>query len=172
MGVSNIQKAKLTSLRALDTIESIKEEMIMTISDKIIRYFVSHEIKLSEMTESFETLTFTDEDGTKIKAKVTDKDLLLQIEAFLSVMPNIVVENSFKELKKFRMTHKNELAPSDFNWDIINDDNGMIMLSRGRIKAAFNTGEDTLGVASGTIFVSHLFNKTQLKPKGFLIYKI
>ena len=143
----------------------------MTVSEAIICYFLDHSMTLSSLTETLDARKLTVDDVAIIKAAVQDANILLQVEALLSVLPDTVsvLDGQLTGLSDFRQANRNVLRIADFRWDVTDDATGMLMLSRGAMKAAFNTGDDPLGIMPGTVLTSNLYADYQLLSNGFLI---
>jgi len=143
----------------------------MTVSEAIIRYFLDHSISLSALVEALDKRKLTVDDVAIIKGAMQDANILLQIEALLSVLPDTVsvLDAQLTGLSDFRQANRNVLRTADFRWDVTDDVTGMLMLSRGAMKTAFNTGNESLGIMPGTILTSNLYADYQLLSNGFLI---
>ena len=76
-----------------------------------------------------------------------------------------------KKLIRIRRDHDMELSESDLIWELVDQENGVIELQRGNLKAVFNAGIEVVEFSKGkNILLSNLVNENIMEPKGFVIY--
>lgn len=76
-----------------------------------------------------------------------------------------------KNLIKIRRDNDMELSESDLIWELVDQENGVIELQRGNLKAFFNAGAKAVEFNKDkNILLSNLVNENIVEPKGFIIY--
>ncbi|MDR0199470.1 MAG: hypothetical protein LBI43_02710 [Streptococcaceae bacterium] len=144
-----------------------------TLAETLTNFFVKRETTLSATVEALKASHQPSADTCAlISLTTTDETLKSQMLALVTMLSETNPNDLPASFATVIANNGELFSTTRPRFDVANDSNGILMLSRGNLKAAFNTGENALGVAPGDIQISNLYNPPLLEPKGYTLYKI